>query len=83
MVLYQAVQHLFRSLLGSANRRYLDTFWDPRFIVQHPLELMVAVGRAIASRRDDVVLVDTGAFRGVRDHRDLTGRPRFVTAVKR
>jgi release factor glutamine methyltransferase len=29
------------------------------------------------------VLVDNGAFRGVRDHRDLTGRPRFVTAVKR
>jgi release factor glutamine methyltransferase len=29
------------------------------------------------------VLVDSGAFRGVRDHRDLTGRPRFVTAVKR
>jgi release factor glutamine methyltransferase len=29
------------------------------------------------------VLVRSGAFRGVRDHRDLTGRPRFVTAVKR
>jgi release factor glutamine methyltransferase len=29
------------------------------------------------------VLVAGGAFRGVRDHRDLTGRPRFVTAVKR
>jgi release factor glutamine methyltransferase len=29
------------------------------------------------------VLVDSGAFRGVRDHRDLTGRPRFVTAVRR
>jgi release factor glutamine methyltransferase len=29
------------------------------------------------------VLVGSGAFRGVRDHRDLTGRPRFVTAVKR
>ena len=29
------------------------------------------------------VVVDNGAFRGVRDHRDLTGRPRFVTAVKR
>jgi release factor glutamine methyltransferase len=29
------------------------------------------------------VLVGNGAFRGVRDHRDLTGRPRFVTAVKR
>jgi release factor glutamine methyltransferase len=28
------------------------------------------------------VLVASGAFRGVRDHRDLTGRPRFVTAVK-
>jgi release factor glutamine methyltransferase len=28
------------------------------------------------------VLVGSGAFRGVRDHRDLTGRPRFVTAVK-
>jgi hypothetical protein len=28
------------------------------------------------------VLVESGAFRGVRDHRDLTGRPRFVTAVK-
>ena len=26
---------------------------------------------------------DSGAFRGVRDHRDLTGRPRFVTAVRR
>ena len=24
-----------------------------------------------------------GAFTGVRDHRDLTGRPRFVTAVRR
>lgn len=29
------------------------------------------------------VLVRAGAFRGVRDHRDLTGRPRFVTAVRR
>ncbi len=29
------------------------------------------------------VLVASCAFRGVRDHRDLTGRPRFVTAVKR
>jgi release factor glutamine methyltransferase len=29
------------------------------------------------------VLVASGAFRGIRDHRDLTGRPRFVTAVKR
>ena len=29
------------------------------------------------------VLVRHGAFRGVRDHRDLTGRPRFVTAVDR
>jgi release factor glutamine methyltransferase len=29
------------------------------------------------------VLVRAGAFRGVRDHRDLTGRSRFVTAVRR
>ena len=29
------------------------------------------------------VLMGSGAFRGVRDHPDLTGRPRFVTAVKR
>ena len=27
------------------------------------------------------VLVRHGAFRGVRDHLDLNGRPRFVTAV--
>jgi release factor glutamine methyltransferase len=29
------------------------------------------------------VLIQHGAFAGVRDHRDLTGRPRFVTAVRR
>ena len=29
------------------------------------------------------VLVRAGAFRGVRDHPDLNGRPRFVTAVRR
>jgi len=29
------------------------------------------------------VLAESGSFRGVRDHHDLTGRPRFVTAVKR
>jgi release factor glutamine methyltransferase len=28
------------------------------------------------------VSVASGAFTGVRDHRDLTGRPRFVTAVR-
>jgi len=28
------------------------------------------------------VVVDSGAFRTVRDHRDLTDRPRFVTAVR-
>jgi release factor glutamine methyltransferase len=29
------------------------------------------------------VVVASGAFTAVRDHRDLTGRPRFVTAVRR
>ena len=29
------------------------------------------------------VAVASGAFTGVRDHRDLAGRPRFVTAVRR
>jgi release factor glutamine methyltransferase len=29
------------------------------------------------------ILVQHGAFVGVRDHSDLTGRPRFVTAVRR
>jgi release factor glutamine methyltransferase len=29
------------------------------------------------------ILVQHGGFVGVRDHPDLTGRPRFVTAVRR
>jgi release factor glutamine methyltransferase len=29
------------------------------------------------------IMVDHGAFAGVRDHRDLAGKPRFVTAIRR
>jgi release factor glutamine methyltransferase len=29
------------------------------------------------------VLVQHGAYAGVRDHRDLTGRSRFVTGIRR
>ena len=29
------------------------------------------------------VLAHSGTFRGVRDHLDLTGRPRFVTGIRR
>ena len=29
------------------------------------------------------VLVGSGDFRAVRDHRDLAGRPRFVTGIRR
>ena len=37
----------------------------------------------VQGRSTQETLVQHGAFAGVRDHLDLAGRPRFVTAVRR
>ncbi len=51
--------------------------------VQGESAVAVLVGNGAVSVPGGTPPVPPGTFRGVRDHRDLTGRPRFVTAVKR
>jgi len=59
-------------------------------VVARVAERLLRPGGVLAVEHADVqgesapaVIADTGAFTAVRDHRDLTGRPRFVTAVRR
>jgi release factor glutamine methyltransferase len=51
--------------------------------VQGESAVAVLAGNGAVSMHGGTPPVPPGTFRGVRDHRDLTGRPRFVTAVKR
>jgi release factor glutamine methyltransferase len=51
--------------------------------VQGESAVAVLAGSGAVSIPGGTPPVPPGTFRGVRDHRDLTGRPRFVTAVKR
>jgi release factor glutamine methyltransferase len=45
--------------------------------------LVAAEHAEVQEHAAPAVFTDAAAFSSVRDHHDLTGRPRFVTAVRR